>query len=71
VTPLEVIHGRLPVIAYRFNDFAYCDRFELRFRLHTLAGLRDLEVLVLDCLRIRPHQTHLWLEKALGIRRQN
>src|SRR5437870_7178693 len=23
VTPLEVIHGRLPVIAYRFNDFAY------------------------------------------------
>jgi phosphoribosyl 1,2-cyclic phosphate phosphodiesterase len=23
ITPLEVIHGRLPVIAYRFNDFAY------------------------------------------------
>ena len=21
--PLEVIHGKLPVIAYRFNDFAY------------------------------------------------
>ena len=23
ITPLEVIHGSLPVIAYRFNDFAY------------------------------------------------
>ncbi|MCA1605123.1 MAG: MBL fold metallo-hydrolase, partial [Acidobacteria bacterium] len=23
VTPLEVIHGRLPVMAYRLNDFAY------------------------------------------------
>ena len=22
-------------------------------------------MLALDCLRIRPHQTHLWLEKAL------
>ncbi len=29
-------------------------------------GLRDLKVLVLDCLRIRPHETHLWLEKALA-----
>ncbi len=28
-------------------------------------GLHDLKVLVLDCLRIRPHQTHLWLERAL------
>ena len=31
----------------------------------TLDGLRDLDVLALDCLRIRPHETHLWLEKAL------
>ena len=23
ITPLQVIHGRLPVMAYRFNDFAY------------------------------------------------
>ena len=29
-------------------------------------GLRDLKMLVLDCLRIRPHETHLWLEKALA-----
>jgi len=31
----------------------------------TIEGLRDLQVLVLDCLRIRPHQTHLWLDRAL------
>lgn len=64
VTPLEVIHGRLPVIAYRFNDFAYATDLS-EIPPATMEGLRDLDVLVLDCLRIRPHTTHLWLERAL------
>jgi phosphoribosyl 1,2-cyclic phosphate phosphodiesterase len=29
-------------------------------------GLRDLDVLVLDCLRLKPHATHLSLERALS-----
>jgi phosphoribosyl 1,2-cyclic phosphate phosphodiesterase len=64
VTPLEVIHGRLPVVAYRFNDFAYATDLS-EMPPATIEGLRDLNVLVLDCLRIRPHTTHLWLERAL------
>src|SRR5207247_4695444 len=64
VTPIEVIHGRLPVIAYRFNDFAYATDLS-EIPPATIEGLRNLRVLVLDCLRIRPHQTHLWLERAL------
>ena len=64
VTPVEVIHGRLPVVAYRFNDFAYLtDLSEIPTASAEL--LRGLDVLVLDCLRIRPHPTHLWLERAL------
>lgn len=64
ITPLEVIHGRLPVMAYRFNDFAYVtDLSEIPPAAKD--GLRDLEVLVLDCLRIKPHPTHLYLERAL------
>jgi phosphoribosyl 1,2-cyclic phosphate phosphodiesterase len=64
VTPVEVIHGRLPVVAYRFNDFAYLtDLSEIPPASAEL--LRGLDVLVLDCLRIRPHPTHLWLERAL------
>ena len=65
VTPLEVIHGRLPVIAYRFNDFAYATDLS-EIPPATLDALRDLDVLVLDCLRIKPHPTHLWLERALA-----
>ncbi|MET0621581.1 MAG: MBL fold metallo-hydrolase [Pyrinomonadaceae bacterium] len=65
VTPVEVIHGRLPVTAYRFNDFAYAtDLSEIPPR--SLELLRDLDVLVLDCLRLTPHPTHLWLERALS-----
>lgn len=64
ITPLEVIHGRLPVIAYRFNNFAYATDLS-EIPPDTIAGLQGLKVLVLDCLRIRPHPTHLWLARAL------
>jgi phosphoribosyl 1,2-cyclic phosphate phosphodiesterase len=65
VTPLEVIHGRLPVVAYRFNDFAYATDLS-EIPPAALDGLRGLDVLVLDCLRIhRPHPTHLTLDRAL------
>jgi phosphoribosyl 1,2-cyclic phosphate phosphodiesterase len=64
ITPLEVIHGRLPVMAYRFNDFAYLTDLSEIPRA-TMDSLRDLDVLVLDCLRFREHPTHLWVDKAL------
>lgn len=64
ITPLEVIHGRLPVMAYRFNDFAYATDLS-EIPTSTMAQMSDLDVLVLDCLRIKEHPTHLWLDKAL------
>ena len=64
VTPLEVIHGRLPVMAYRFNDFAYATDLS-EIPLATIEGLQNLDVLVLDCLRFKEHPTHLWVDKAL------
>ena len=64
ITPLEVIHGRLPVMAYRFNDFAYLtDLSEIPHE--TIERLRNLDVLVLDCLRFTEHPTNLWVDKAL------
>jgi phosphoribosyl 1,2-cyclic phosphate phosphodiesterase len=65
VLPLKVIHGRLPVIAYRFNDFAYATDLS-EIPSETLDSLRGLDVLVLDCLRFRPHPTHLTLDSALA-----
>ena len=65
VTPIEVIHGKLPVIAYRFNDFAYATDLKT-IPKDSLERLRNLDVLVLDCVRIKPHATHLCLEEALN-----
>lgn len=66
ITPLEVIHGELPVVAYRFNDFAYATDLK-SIPADSMDGLRGLDVLVLDCVRIKPHSTHLCLEEALAI----
>ena len=62
--PLEVIHGRLPVVAFRFGRGAYVtDCNEIPDS--TVEGLRDLDVLVLDGLRFTDHNTHLTIPKAL------
>src|SRR3712207_6325274 len=65
VLPLEVIHGRLPAVAYRLNDFAYATALS-EIPPATLDGLRGLDVLVIDCLRLRAHPTHLSLERSLA-----
>jgi len=66
VTPLEVLHGRLPVLAFRFNDFAYATDLS-EIPPATMNALQDLDVLVLDCLRVREHPTHLNVEQALEV----
>ena len=66
ITPVEVIHGKLSVIAYRFNDFAYATDLKV-IPSSSMDSLRDLEVLVLDCVRIKPHSTHLCLDEALAV----
>ena len=66
ITPLEVIHGTLPVLAFRFNDFAYATDLK-QIPADSMDGLRGLDVFVLDCVRIKPHSTHLCLEEALAI----
>jgi len=64
IIPLEVIHGRLPVMAYRCNNFAYATDLS-EIPPATLELMQNLDVLVLDCLRFREHPTHLWVDKAL------
>jgi ribonuclease BN (tRNA processing enzyme) len=81
-TPFEVLHGRLPVLAYRVEaldetgavareqpgplPLAYCTDLSA-MPPAAWPRLRGLETLVLDMLRHRAHPTHLTVAQALGI----
>lgn len=66
VTPVPVPHGSKECVGYRIEDFAYitdCNEVPATAR----ARLEGLEVLVLDCVRLAPHATHLHLDAALDL----
>ncbi|NWO28577.1 MBL fold metallo-hydrolase [Capnocytophaga sp. oral taxon 903] len=66
VEPIHIMHGNLPIVGYRIEDFGYItdakyiDKRERK-------KLQDLDVLVLNCLRDEVHPTHLNLAEALEI----
>lgn len=64
ITPIPLLHGRMPVLGFRVGDFAYCtDVSEIPKESWGL--LLGLDVLILDALRKRPHPTHFNLEQAV------
>ena len=65
VEPLTVIHGRLPVTAYRLDRFAYATDCNV-IPDETCARLSDLDLLVIDALRFKKHPTHMTVDDALG-----
>jgi phosphoribosyl 1,2-cyclic phosphate phosphodiesterase len=64
VEPLTVIHGRLPVTAFRVGNFAYVTDCNL-IPDETCRRLRGLDMLVIDALRFKSHPTHMSLDQAL------
>jgi phosphoribosyl 1,2-cyclic phosphate phosphodiesterase len=64
ITVVPLTHGRMPVLGFRFNNFAYCTDVNF-IPDESLSLLRGLEVLVLDGLRRRPHPTHFNLAQAV------
>ncbi|WP_117883030.1 MBL fold metallo-hydrolase [Aureibaculum luteum] len=65
VLPIEVIHGKLPIFGYRFDDFAYLTDLKT-IEDKEKDKLKNLDTLVVNTLRKEPHPTHLNLEDALS-----
>jgi phosphoribosyl 1,2-cyclic phosphate phosphodiesterase len=65
VRPVPVTHGARTILGFRFGRFAYltdcCAIPEASW-----AQLEDLDVLVLDALRERPHASHFSLDQAVA-----
>ncbi len=66
VWPLEVMHGRLPILGYRFGDFAYLTDVK-SLPEQTIAQLRGCKAIVLSALHRKPHHSHLNLDEALQL----
>ncbi|HEY8355374.1 MAG TPA: MBL fold metallo-hydrolase [Methylophilaceae bacterium] len=65
VTPIPVKHGHSDILGYRIGNLAYITDVSI-VPESSLLLLQGLEVLMLDCLRFRPHPTHIGLEQSLA-----
>lgn len=67
--PLPVLHGELPIHGYRVDDVAYITDANGIPQI-TRDRLKNLEVLILNALRIKPHYSHYALSEALEVANQ-
>lgn len=65
ITPLPVKHGYMDIFGYRIKNFAYLTDVSV-IPESTFTLLEGLDVLLLDCLRSKPHFTHIHLEQSLA-----
>ena len=66
VVPIPVLHGRLPILGYRFGDLAYITDAKT-VPAESMRLLQDLDVLVLNGLREKSAPTHLSFSEAAGV----
>lgn len=66
VTPIYAYHGKLPIFAYRIEDFAYMT--DVKFIDDAeVEKLKGVKVLVVSALRKEPHESHFNLDEALQL----
>lgn len=66
IIPVRGMHYKLPVLGFRVGNFAYLTDMKT-IADEELEKLRDLEVLVINALRIEEHLSHMNLEQALTL----
>jgi len=64
ITPLPVLHGPEPILGWRVGDFAFITDVTT-IPDETIALMKGVKVLALDCLRDTPHSTHLHFDAAV------
>lgn len=64
VTPIAVKHGNSDIFGYRIGNIAYITDVSA-IPEASISLLKDLDTLLLDCLRFKSHPTHINLEQSL------
>jgi len=65
VVPVNVLHHKLQVFAFRFGDFAYVTDAKT-VKEEELEKLKGVKVLTVNALRKEPHLSHFNLDEALA-----
>ena len=63
--PIQIMHGSLPIVGYRIDDFAYLTDVKT-ITQSQIEKLRGVKIMVINTLRIEPHPTHFNLAEALA-----
>ena len=66
ITPISYMHANLQVYGFRIGDFAYVTDLKT-INNQEIEKLKNLEVLVLNAIRIEEHFSHLNLKEALDL----
>ncbi|MBL0343215.1 MAG: MBL fold metallo-hydrolase [Bacteroidetes bacterium] len=66
LTPIEVLHYRLPVLGFRIGDFTYITDANY-IPKESMEQIKGSKVLVINALRREPHVSHFTLHEALQI----
>ena len=64
ITPINILHGNLPILGYRILDIAYLTDVKT-ISEEEKKKLKNLDVLIVNALRIESHPTHFNLQEAL------
>ena len=69
IRTIRLKHGELPILGFRIGNVAFCTDVST-IPADSREQLKNLDVLVLNTLRHKPHPTHLHLDAALNLIRQ-
>lgn len=66
IQAIEVLHGKMPITAFKIDDFAYVTDAKF-FSAEAMQLLKGTKTLVLNAVRLTEHHSHLNLEEAINI----
>jgi len=64
ITPIPIMHGGIQIYAYRIGNIAYMTDVSI-IPESSLKLLDGLDLLLIDCLRVEKHPTHINIEQSL------
>lgn len=66
IQAINIWHGKLPILAFRIEDFAYVTDIK-SIEASEIEKLRNLEVLIIGALRLEQHHSHMSLSDVLEL----